>query len=70
MRTTRLLASSRRSDGLDGALEEVTEFECFDEIPNESRLQLVNLRKGNHIRVPDHTPVLDANLMEGVVNLF
>ena len=32
--TTRLLTSSRRADSLDGALEEVTEFERFNKIPN------------------------------------
>jgi hypothetical protein len=70
MSTTRLLAGSRRGDSLDGALEEVTEFECFDEVPNENRLLTVHSGNWGHIRIPDHTPVLDANLFEGVVDLL
>lgn len=36
MGATRFLAGSRSGDSLDGALEEVTEFECFDKIPVEA----------------------------------
>lgn len=32
MRTTRLLAGSGSSDGLDGALEEIAELEGLDEV--------------------------------------
>ena len=38
MGATRLLTSSRRGNSLDGTLEEVAEFECFNEVTNGDRL--------------------------------
>ena len=68
MGTTRLLASSRGSNSLDGTLEEVTEFKRLNQIPNDGRLVSVISCNHSRIRVPNHAPVLDANPREGVVN--
>ena len=70
MRTTRLLTGSRGSNGLDGALEEVTEFERFNKVTSDGLLVLILLSDRYHVRVPNHAPVLDANLGEGVVDFL
>ena len=70
MGSARLLTSSRRSDSLDGTLEEVTEFKRFNKVTNGGRQRLSPRAIGHYIRVPDHAPVLDANLGEGVIDFL
>ena len=70
MGATRLLTSSRRNNCLDSALEQITEFEGFNEVPNECRLVMVSRGIKYHVRVPDHAPILNSNLLEGIVDFL
>lgn len=29
----------------------------------------VSLRSASHVRVPDHAPIFDTNVLEGIVNI-
>ena len=70
MGTTRLLTSSRRNDCLDSALEQVAEFEGFNEVPNDCQLVMLSCGIKYHVRVPDHASILNSNLLESIVDLL
>lgn len=69
----RLLAVSGGSDGLDGILKEVAKLKSLDEVARCNTLgQQPKERfekKNRDIRVPDHAPVLNTNLVVSLVDL-
>ena len=72
VRTTRLLTgSSSSSDGLNGTLEKVAKFKRLNEIPGIAMPKSNQSRElsASYSRVPDHAPVLNADLLVGPVNL-
>ena len=69
--TTRLLASSGRNDSLDSVLEKVAKLKSLNQVTTKGwclRITLLDY-KAVHIRVPDHAPVLDTDLLEALVDL-
>ena len=71
MSTTRLLAGSRRSDGLNGALQNVTQLKSLNEVTGThvkcKQGLSVNGQKGI-LRIPDHAPILDPYVIETLVD--
>ena len=63
MRTTRLLACCCSSDGLHSALEKVTEFQRLDQIPAWKPLAAFHVLRCSNPRIPNHAPVLNADLV-------
>jgi hypothetical protein len=65
--TSRLLSCGGGNDSLDGVLHNVPELEGLDQIAKRQRCSSSSL--GDDIRVPDHTPVFDSNLVVRLVNV-
>ena len=69
--TTRLLTGSSRGDCLDGALEDIAQFKRLHEIPISYPIQSevgINCTRGRSSRVPNHAPVLDADIIKVFIN--
>jgi len=67
MGTTRLFTGSSRGDCLDGALEDIAQFKRLHEIPTSYPAQSelgTNGSRGRSSRVPNHAPVLDADIIK------
>ena len=69
MSTSRLLASSSGSNGLNGALQDVSQFKSFNEVTGiHYKWELIGVLKFWILRIPDHAPVLDAYVIEALVD--
>ena len=66
--TTRLLASGSSRDGLDSALEKVAELEGLHEVTIYASNLDYSSRSTSHVRVPDHAPIFDTDVLEGIEN--
>lgn len=68
MSTAGLFAGSCGSDGLNSALQDIAELESFNKIPvdSTSRKEARNIRM--HIRIPNHAPVLDTDIVIALVD--
>lgn len=71
MRTARLLASRSSCDSLHGILKDVAKLEGLHKITCTDAPSVIcdHCNKTvNGSRVPDHAPILDANIVEGLVD--
>jgi hypothetical protein len=64
--TSRLLSCGGRNDSLHSVLHDVPKLEGLDQI---ARCQHSSRKLGRDLRVPDHTPVLDSNLVVRLVDI-
>lgn len=67
--TTGFLASGSGSDGLNGTLEKVAELKSLHEVTICALAPHCSSRYTSNIRVPDHAPILDTDILEGIVNV-
>ena len=70
MSTTRLFTGSSRGDGLNGALEDITQFKCLHKIPTSHPTQSelgTNGSRRRSSRVTNHTPVLDTDIIKAFI---
>lgn len=64
-----LFASGSGSDGLDSALENVAELEGLHEVTICASALRCSSSPTSHVRVPDHAPIFDTDILEGIVNV-
>jgi hypothetical protein len=64
--TSGLLSCGGRNDSLDSVLHNVPELKGLDQIAG---CQHSSSNLGNNLRVPDHTPVLDSDLVVRLVDI-
>lgn len=67
MGTSRFLSGSGRNDSLDGVLHNVSELKSLDQIADHQHL--LTMSNDHDLRIPDHTPVFDTDLIVRLVNI-
>lgn len=65
--TSRFLSGSGRNDSLDGVLHDVPKLKSLDQIAD--RQHVLPVTYDHDLRVPNHTPVLDTDLIVRLVNI-
>jgi len=68
MSTTGFLASSSRRNSLDGALQNITKLKGLNEVTESSEDQFFTC-VDSCLRVPNHAPVFDTDIVEALVDL-
>jgi len=65
--TSRFLSGGGGNNSLDGVLHNVPKLKSLDQIAD--RQHLLPMSNEHDLRVPDHTPVLDTDLIVRLVNI-